>query len=344
VTAVEVIDPRTDQRWAELAATHGTVFHSPAWSRVVADAFGVEVRAAILIDDGVVRSGLVAANIDDAIGRRTATLPFSDFCEPLGVSSLADWQLLTDALVDPDVPYSLRLRRHPVVAEDARLREGATFGWHEIDLSGTEDDAWNRLASGARQNIRHARAHSVTVEHRSDRDAVTEFHRLHAELRRTKYSMLAQPPAFFDALFQHFSPDDLNVVFAHHDGMAVAASFLLRCGTTAYYKFNTSRPEANTPRANDLAMWGAMTFARDQWGCTALDLGLSALDQPGLLRYKQKYATSRGELVAYSIGAGDARAAATRGLINEMTALMMDERIPHDVRDRASDVMYRHFS
>jgi hypothetical protein len=326
VTAVEVIDPRKDHRWAELAAKHGTVFHSPAWSCVVSDAFGVEVRAAILVDDGIVRAGLLAASIDDAIGTRTATLPFSDFCEPLGVSTLADWLLLTDALVEPDEPYSLRLQRHPIVEQDSRLREGTTFGWHEVDLTGSEDDAWNRLASSARQNIRHARAHGVT-----------------AELRRMKYSMLAQPPGFFEALHSHFGPDDFNVVFAHHDGMAVAATFLLRWGTTAYYKFNTSRPEANTPRANDLAMWGAMTFAREQWGCTALDLGLSALDQPGLLRYKQKYATSRGELVAYSMGTSDERASATRGLLNQLTEIMMDERIPHDLRDRASAVIYRHF-
>jgi hypothetical protein len=345
VIAVHLVDPCTDRRWEQLALTSGTLFHSPAWCRVVGQAFGITIRAALSCDDGQPIAGLLVAEIDDPVGRRQSTLPFSDFCGPIGVTSVGQWSALTDAIVDPDLPYSLRLRSHPVVAEDARLQETARFGWSKVDLGETEEEAWARVSASTRQCVRIGERSGLAITRGSDLHAVRDFHAMHSELRRSRYSMLAQPPAFFDAIHAEFAPTgDLQIVQARLGDMTVAGCFLLRWAGRAYYKFNTSRPEGRSVQANDFAFWAALNFARSDWRADAVDMGLSALDQPGLIRFKSKHTTHTDDLISYSMGNPTKRSSATRTLINDVTALFVDEEVPASVRDRAAAVLYRHFS
>jgi hypothetical protein len=359
VEGVEVVDPCTDHRWSALVTSQGGLFQSPPWLRAIRDAFGVRPAAVVVCRDGRPVAGLAYAEVDDAVGRRLSTFPFSDYCDPVGTVSTERWALLTAAPLAAGIPYSLRARRHPVVDGDTRLRPGAAFRWHEVDLRGKEEQVWERLDAQARQNVRRAQRSGVTVTVGHDRAAVAELHRLHAELRRTKYGMLAQPVEYFDALAAQFAPDDLMVVTARlgdaTDAVAapdapdapgaVASVLLLRWADRAYYKFNASAPEAGPTRANDLVMWECIRAARSRWGSTALDLGLSDLDQPGLLRYKEKYASGAGDIVSYQARGvdPDARSAAVRALVKDMTAELVASSATTDELTSASSMLYRFF-
>ena len=345
MSAVHIVDPCSVPRWEQLALTKGTLFHSPPWCRVISRAFGVRIRAAISSEGGQLSGGLLVAEIDDLIGRRQSTLPFSDFCGPLGVTSLAQWRGLADAIIDPELPYSLRLRSHAAVAQDDRLRESARFTWSKVDLSETEEQAWARISPSTRQCVRSGERSGLVAQRRSDVDAVRQFHVLHSELRRSRYSMLAQPPAFFDAIYDEFAPSgDLQIIQARMGDMMIAGCFLLRWAGRAYYKFNTSRPEGRSVQANDFAFWAALNFARNDWHADAVDMGLSSLEQPGLIRFKSKHTTHSDDLVSYVVGSTSKQSLASRTLIHEVTALFVDDQVPASVRDRAAAVLYRHFS
>jgi hypothetical protein len=344
-SSVVRIDPCTHHGWAELVAASGTLFNSGPWLRAVRDAFGVQPHAYVLEDEDKCVAGLTVGYVDDAVGERLSTYPFSDYCDPIGVTEADLWHRLSATVMESGLPYGLRARAHPVVDADHRLRHGSVFKWHDVDLRGDEEELWARLASPARQNIRRAQRSNVAVELGSDRAAVETMHRLHGQLRRAKYNMLAQPPEYFDALVEHFAPDDLLVVTAIHEAQPVASILLLRWAERAYYKFNASTPAAAPVRANDLIMWESMRAVRSHWGSSALDLGLSDIDQPGLLRYKEKYASASGEIVAHQLSTPplDARGAAVRSLVHEITSVLVASEATDDDLMAASSTLYRFF-
>ena len=74
------VDPKTDRRWQRLLARYGgSVFHSPAWIRALADTYGFDIRAHVLVDGfGEPQAGVPFCRISDLRGERFVVLPFSD--------------------------------------------------------------------------------------------------------------------------------------------------------------------------------------------------------------------------------------------------------------------------
>ena len=343
-STMKTVDPCDDPEWSALAAL-GDVFHSPAWLRVLRDSFGVTPVAHILSRDGESGvAGLPLCQIDDLIGRRQVTLPFSDLAGPLGLLASEDWdELLTRVLAD-DLPFRIRTHEHERFESRGEFERVGHAMWHSVDLTADIESIWDDLKPAARQNIRRARKAGVEVEIFSERSALAHFEDLHLGLRRAKYGMLSQPREFFDALFSEFS-NDLAVVLATLNGEPIAGIVLLRWGGRAYYKFNASRVEALNSRANDMAMWEAITFASKVWGCDRLDLGLSDLDQPGLIRYKEKYAGISGDIVTYRSLAADESHLSTeaRTLMSGLASAVAAEGTPAEVCRAVSSNIYRYF-
>ena len=155
--------------------------------------------------------------------------------------------------------------------------------------------------------------------------------------------MLAQPVAYFDALHHHFG-DDLAVLTAVLDGAVVAAFVVIRSGDVAYYKLGASAPAAGPVRATDALLWHAIRLAGD-WGCSSLDLGLSGLDQQGLLRFKRKYATTTAELVTGRNGlAASSCEPEIRALIDGLTEVLTEPAVPAATLRAAAGHLYRYFS
>src|SRR5215212_163503 len=83
----ELLDPRTDERWREFVgrAPGTTIFHHPAWLRLLSDQYGHTFEACCIVDErGAIAGGLPWARIESRLtGRRLVALPFSDACAPL---------------------------------------------------------------------------------------------------------------------------------------------------------------------------------------------------------------------------------------------------------------------
>jgi len=346
-----------DPRYAAFVAghPHASLFTSPDWIAVIERAYGFRVEVSALFgEDGRLAAALPFCRLEDPRGRRVAALPFSDYADPL-MADPAHWPALVAPLLEAGAPVRLRLLHNTAALADSRFAATAEAFWHAVDLERPEAAILASLEGSARRNIRKAERAGVEVRCGHGLEDVRLFHRMHAHLRKTKYRMLAQPRAFFEAIHDRFSQEmeagdggasdgRLAVLTAWHEGAPLAGILLLEWGDTLYYKFNASFETSLRP--NDLLLWHALRHGRAR-GLKRLDFGISDGDQPGLLRYKRKFAThekpihllARQPAPAVAPGAAEAGA-----MLGRITQLLTDPALPDAVAEEAGDALYRYFA
>ena len=339
-----------DPRYEAFATGHryASLFTSPPWLLALQDAYGFEIEIAAVEHDGKLTAAVPHCRIDDLRGPRLVAPPFSDYGDPL-VQDPADLAILLDHLARDDRGLRLRTLRNPLPAADPRLQAKGEAFWHGIDLTPSLDELWAELDGSARQNSRKAERSGVTVRIGTDEAGLRLFHAMHAQLRKTKYRMLAQPFGLFTAIRERFTAppgraDDVAVVIAEAGGEPIAGILLILWQGTAYYKFNASFDTRLRP--NDLLTWHAMRYAKAR-GCGWFDFGISDTDQPGLVRYKRKFATeekSMRQLVLPPARSLAPHEQAAGAMLGRLTELLTRPEVPDDVTREAGDALYRYFA
>ena len=320
-----------------------SLFSSPSWIEALRATYGFHVKASALIEDGVAGAAILFSEIDDMRGRRTLSLPFSDYCDPL-VEDPVVWRRLLAPLLELKAPLRFRCLSNGLPQADPRLTGTGTALWHATDLRRPEAAMWAGLDGQARQNVRKAQRGGVTVRESDSLDDLRVFHRMHAHVRKTKYRLLAQPFAFFESLHAAFAPSGrLVVMLAEAEGVPIAGILFLIHGDTLYYKFNASLELELRP--NDLLAWSGLQLGQRR-GLAKLDFGLSDTAQPGLVRYKRKFATLEREIALLQWapeGHGQPAADEAGRTLGRLTRLLTDERMPDELGLAAGDELYRFF-
>jgi hypothetical protein len=323
-----------------------SLFSSPEWIEILSRTYGIDIQASLLQNQSVC-AALLFSHIRDVRGDRIVCLPFSDYCDPL-VDDARLWNDVVEPLVPFEVPVRLRCLRNRLPAQDPRFVLSRTAKWHCTDLTRAEDELWAGISPQARQNIRHALRSGVVVrEGRSVEDAQI-FYRMHLLTRKNKYRLLAQPFAFFENIFTVFGNGDRVVaLIAECDGVPLAGIILLPFRDVLYYKFNASVDQKY--RANDLLAWHAILFGHRR-ALTTLDFGVSETNQPGLIRYKKKFASEEREIHFYDWvpqrlhNARDARGEEVSEILGYVTQLLTDPGVPDEITRAAGDKLYRLFA
>jgi len=345
---VRTVDPSRDPAWESLAARlGGDVFHAPAWMRALAHGYGLEPRALVLQDAaGALLGGLVTATVRDALGEREVALPFSDCADPL-LADDADWAPLADRWLQGDRPARLRCRRARAPLADPRLETTGWAQWHATSLDRDLDAIEASFDSSARRAMARAARAGVTVRPATGLDDLRAFFLLHLRLRKHKYRLLAQPYRFFVGLWNEFlAPGHGELLLAEHQGIPIAGVLLLDAFGRTYYKLNASDPAHLERRPNDLLVWHGIQRAHAR-GASRFDFGISDSDQPGLARYKQKFADLSGRVTFLARRDAAERTPAEVGLIrafSELTALLTRQDVPDEVTEAAGDELYRFFA
>jgi CelD/BcsL family acetyltransferase involved in cellulose biosynthesis len=343
VTASVDVDPRTDGGWCELVRrAGGSLFHSPPWAAALADTYGWSPRARMVLDaTGTAVAGIPWCVVGDGAEARVVSLPFSDFCGPVGaethhgalLASLghAGLPVRWRVVCDPDAPTS------PEAVGTAR--------WHGIPVVQEPDVAWDRLSASTRRAVAKARRDGVTVTSTTDAAFTARFLRLHTGVRKRKYRLLPQPLTFFDALRTRFDAiDGWHPLVAVQNDDVVAATIFLRWGDTLYYKFNASDPDTLGSRPNDLLLWAGIELAA-ALGCRQLDLGASDDDQPGLCRFKRGFGAEEREIRTFASGPPPSPTAQhLDAILRELTERFTDPSVPDAVTEQAGAVLYRYFA
>ncbi len=345
------IDPCDDPRWERLVqgSPHASLFHSTRWLEVLRRSYGFAVRATVLVEpDGELSGGAPHVLLSDARGLRIASLPFSDFCDPLTADE-ASWAALAQALVHKRVPASFRCLHNETALGGESFAPVKQAMWHGVDLTRSVDEMWESVHANGRRAIRKARNQGVELFRAETKADLREFYELHRGIRTRKYRMLAQPYCFFENIWDEFLARGAGfLLLARHEGAVIAGGMYLQYGDTIYYKFNASSRDQLQVRPNDLIIWEGMRLAKEELNCRKFDFGLSDADQEGLLRYKRKFATEEKtiQFMHHRPAAWAARSAEQdiSQLLPQLTEILTDDSVPEHVAERAGNLLYRLFA
>lgn len=342
---VQTVDPRSDPLWSVLASgPGGSLFTSPPWIGAVSDTYAFEPTARVALDSaGRPVAGLAWTDVHDLRGKRRLALPFGDRADPV-VADAQEWAAVAGDALAGDLPFTLRcLDTSPAVA-DRRFSTTGQAAWHETPLNRTPDELFAAFRPQTRRNIATAERSGVQVLLSTEAEAVPEYHRLHVELRKKKYRLLAQPLDFFRRIWKAFAADDaVRTGLALVDGRPVAGAMYLVWGDTVYYKFGASSPEHLARRPNDALHWALIQWAVER-GLRVLDWGLSDLDQPGLCAYKRKWASVEGRILTLNAGGPPSgRRSDVEDTLRQVTTLLTNPGVPDDVTASGGAALYRYF-
>ena len=344
------IDPKTDRRWQQLLDRYGgSVFHSPAWIRALADTYDLDIRARVLADgSGEPRAGVPFCRISDLQGERIVVLPFSDYCDPL-VADDASWRRLVDSLLEPRLPITVRCLHNHLPLADERFTLAKRSKWHGIDLRPDLDTIRRNFSPSVRQWVRKAQRAGVAVRLARGEEDLRAFFLLHLQTRKRKHRLLAQPYRFFENVWRQFSCSDEYarlLLVAHYQDQVIGGTLFLGWKDTLFYKFNASDPAHLSLRPNDLIVWEGTALAKAK-GFAWLDFGLSDWDQEGLVRFKRKFATDERTIsaVRHTPDRAPTRSEQdAQDVLSAATDLLTDAAVPDDVTERAGDLLYRFFA
>jgi lipid II:glycine glycyltransferase (peptidoglycan interpeptide bridge formation enzyme) len=218
-------------------------------------------------------------------GRRGVSLPFSDFCLPLGSQQSAFEEVFERARCFGMAAnwkwLDLRSGRCFPPATPA----SASYYQHTVDLRQDEETLFRQFRSSIRTAIRKAVRLGVAVRLSSSMDDVMAFYDLNCRTRRD-HGLPPQPVSFFRQIHRHLIAHGMGFVsLATWRGRPVAGNVFLHCGKKALFKFGASDRRAQQVRAGTLAMWeGLRHYVQN--GYETLSLGRTHPEHVGLRRYK----------------------------------------------------------
>lgn len=318
---------------------HETLFHGEPWRYAVEHAFDVEICR--FSPRSEPRGYAYYSVIADLRGTRVISTPFSDFCDPM--LGPAGWSEFAEHLRSFDAPVTVRPFRNLAATSDETFERRHELLWHSIDLEPGFDHVWDGLKSKVRTAIRRAPKAGITFRVSSKLADLEAFYAMHVELRRSKYGLLAQPFSFFGALHDGFG-DDLAVVLAEEDGEPVAAMVYLAWNGVWYYKFSASL--ARNYRPNAALLIEACREGVER-GLSLVDMGRSDIDQPGLVSFKQQFATEELPLTTLHWrpdGYTDPVGADASATLGRLTGLLTSPDVSPEVSAKAGDLLYRYFA
>ncbi len=293
------------------ARPEATAFHRTPWLETISAAYGLESFVLTLSDPtGKVVAGLPAVELGRGRAKRWSSLPFTDWCNPLGAPQ--DVQRLLGAIEDDlesNGVRSVEVRADlPIPAH--RRAAGVT---HELDLRpGASDLLPTFDKSQVQRNIKRAQREGVVVRRQRDSSDLFEtFGRLHASTRR-RLGVPVQPPSFFRHLWERvIEPGHGFVSIAEVAGVPAAAAVFLLGGGTVTYKFGASDARYWPQRPNHMLFWDVIRWSCEH-GYERFDFGRTDLAGTGLRAFKSGWAATERELVYSWLGTppGSGRAAA----------------------------------
>lgn len=311
---VREIDPIHDPGWLELTERHplASIFHTPAWLEALSRTYGYE--PAVLTTSPLSRkvaNGIVLCRVSSWLtGRRMVSLPFSDHCEPL-VESPEELRFILAALCDERNGDGWKYVEIRPAASDLGAFPGftpsKTFCMHRLDLRPALPEIFGGFHKDCvRRKISRAKREGLVYEEGASASLLEKFYHL-LVLTRRRQLLLPQPLAWFRNLIACLG-EKVKIHVASKDGQPVASILTLTYKSTIIYKYGCSDKRLSHFGGTHLIFWKVIQNARDN-GLREFDLGRSDWDNPGLIRFKDRWGAAQSTLTYWRHGKVSAKRA-----------------------------------
>lgn len=237
-------------------------------------------------------------------GSQLVSLPFSDHCDPLtegGEEYDRIVRYLTASLTSKGAS-SIEIRPSvPLEADSTSGWQPRSYSLHKLDLRPPPEEILRRSHKNCIQRrIRHAEREGLRCEAGISERAVAEFYRL-VVLTRRRQQLPPQPLDWFKNICACLK-DNAQIWLGTKSGRVVGGILTLRHGRTLYYKYGCSDRNYSSLGAMPFLLWKAILDAK-RLGLETFDLGRSDWDNPGLIRFKDRWGAARSSLTYLCIGA-----------------------------------------
>jgi serine/alanine adding enzyme len=345
---INTVDPTTDTRWDEFVASqkNGAVFHTAAWARVIKEAYGYSSRYYVIEDEnGQICAAIPFFQVKSLFtGNRLVSLPFSDFCCPLGNDNEVIMLLnhAKNELGNGAGSY-LEIRGWPEGPSPARLGLHRR-DYHLLYVLGLEPDTEKlneKFHDSVRRGIRQAEKRGVTVRITHDEADLDLFYRLHLVTRK-KLGVLPQPHSFFKALYRNVISQKLGSTgLAESEGKIIAGVVFLNYKDTVYYKFNASDEEYLQKRPNHLVTWEAIKSACAQ-NYKYFDFGRCSPEEEGLRTFKTRWGAKEITLPYYYYPKVQGISSVSENSLRYRAMRLFSRLTPLSAFESAGSFFYRH--
>lgn len=292
---IECIDP-SYSLWDQFVrdAPDGTIYHSPAWSGIIARSYGFRpAHLTVENSDGALTGVLPLFLVSSPFtGRRLVSLPCTNAAGPLSHSEEDTSRLLAAAveLARRERCRYLEVRGQPgqQLAGPPEMQPLDYYGSFLLELATDAERVRAGFDKRARRGIAKAGKSGVRTRFGGDLAAVREFHKLNLITRR-KHGVPPQPFAFFEALWATLRPAGaVEVLLAEREGVTIAAIMLLAFKDTVIYAYGASDQRELRHAPNHALFDAAIGWAVDQ-GYRFFDFGRTAPDNAGLMDFKRQW-------------------------------------------------------
>ena len=318
-----------------------TTFHHPAWLGLLATTYRYRPLVLTQTDQsGRIVAGLPMLEVRSWLtGHRFISLPFTDYCPPLGLddeclaqfaASFTQWW---EGMGAPDVEVRARF---PDISHINRTSDAVRHILQlDVDLSRLErglTPSWARA-------IRKARHEGIEIDLTQSASALPAFYRLHC-MTRKRQGVPVQPKRYFENLWTRIIQTGLGFVsLARISGRPVAGAVFFSWNGNLIYKYGASDPGYLRARPNNLAIWAGVEWGCRN-GCRSLDFGRTLLVHQGLRNFKLGIGSIEMPLEYSYMGKRPLRA--TSGVAMQTVSRVI-QASPPIVGRAIGELLYRHF-
>jgi hypothetical protein len=295
---LEFVDPVSCKGWDEivLSMSHCTFFHTSHWAKILHQAYHYTPHYLIGRENSevsfVIPFMLVSSRLT---GRRMVSLPFTDFCPPLGNLTADDIDRVL-ARIDEFQVKSVEWRGGQEYFSEQPF--AIRYLQHILPLTMDTDSLYNSFRSNTKRNIKKARGQDLEIAFDNSDQALSDFYWLNC-LTRRKHGLPPQPRYFFEVIHRFILEKGLgSIVAARHNNRTVASAIYFHFGNRVVYKYGASDMGYQHLRANNLVMWEAIQhYAKE--GYVDFDFGKTEVLNEGLRSFKLGWGTEEKEIFYY---------------------------------------------
>jgi lipid II:glycine glycyltransferase (peptidoglycan interpeptide bridge formation enzyme) len=217
---------------------------------------------------------------------------------------------------------------------------------HRLQLDATADTLFRQFhKSSVQYRVRRAERLGLVCETGRSPKLIRDFFHLMA-LTRRRQSLPPQPFAWFENLARCMGEDGIDIRVAYKDQRPIAALLNVKAFGYVCYKYSCSDLHFKSMNATCLLLWQTVQDAcRD--GAAVLDLGRSAVDNPGLIRFKTNWAGEPTRLTYLRLQAPTSHSRSRRldhwlGNWKVTGSKRMVALLPQPVLNRLGSMLYKH--